>query len=136
MRMIVTLLLGALMMTSVAAVAVAKPHLSTVKVINDGLLAVGIADKIRKKCPNISARMMRALGVMNSLENKAEAMGYSSSEIKAYVKDKNEKAKMRARGEAYLAEHGVVKSDPQSYCTAGRAEIANKSAIGALLRAK
>lgn len=136
MRMIVTLLLGALMMTSVAATAVAKPHLSTVKVINDGLLAVGIADKIRNKCPSISARMIKALGVMNGLENKAEAMGYTSAEIKAYVKSPKEKAKMRARGEAYLAKRGVVKSDPQSYCTVGRQEIANKSAIGALLRAK
>ncbi len=136
MRMMMTLFFGALLMMSIATSAVAKPHLRTVKSINDGLLAVGIADKIRKSCPSISARMFRALSFMNALENKAVAMGYTSAEIKAYVKSPNEKAKMRARGEAYLASKGVVKSDPESYCAQGRIEIANKSQIGALLRAK
>ncbi|MDQ7072103.1 MAG: DUF5333 domain-containing protein [Rhodobacterales bacterium] len=134
--MTMNLFFGALLMMSIATGVVPKPHLRTVKSINDGLLAVGIADKIRKTCPSISARMFKALSFMNALENKAESMGYTKAEIKAYVKSPNQKAKMRARGEAYLASKGVVKSDPESYCTQGRIEIANKSQIGALLRAK
>lgn len=139
MRMIMNLFLGTLIMTTLAvssASAVAKPHLRDVKSINDGLLAVGIADKIRKSCPSIRARMFRALNYMNALENSAVEMGYTKAEIKAYVKDDAEKAKMRARGEAYLASHGVIKSDPETYCAQGRVEIANKSQIGALLRAR
>lgn len=136
MRMMITLFIGGLMMTALAVNAVAKPHLRDVKSINDGLLAVGIADEIRKSCPSISARMFKALRFMNALENQAEAMGYSSTEIKAYVKSPQEKANMRARGEVYLASKGVIKTDPESYCAQGRVEIANKSQIGALLRAK
>ena len=44
------------------------------------------------------------------------------------------RARMRAQRDAYLAERGVVKSDPETYCAAGRAEIRNGSRIGALLR--
>ncbi len=119
-----------------ASVALAKQPLSEVKIVNDGLLAVGIADEIRKNCPSISARMVKAFFYINELEDHAKELGYSEEEIDDYVSDKSEKAKMRARGEAYLKEQGVVESNPDTYCALGRAEIKKSSRIGALLRAK
>ena len=104
--------------------------------INNGLLAVGIADEIRNRCDSISARTFTALGFLNSLKREARAKGYSNDEINAYTKSNTEKAKMRKRGEAYLAQNGASTSDAASMCRLGRAEIAKRSQIGVLLRAR
>ncbi|MGB7317453.1 MAG: DUF5333 domain-containing protein [Planktotalea sp.] len=104
--------------------------------INNGLLAVGIADEIRNRCDSISARTFTAIGFLNSLKSDARAKGYSNDEINRYTKSKTEKAKMRKRGEAYLAQNGASTSDPASMCRLGRAEIKKRSQIGVLLRAK
>ena len=133
MRMISTLVLT---VTLSANAAFATPGLSKEADINAGLLAVGIADEIRKNCDSISARMFKALSYMNGLEKMARDKGYSQSEIDAYVTSATEKAKMRAKGETYLADHGVDRSTPETFCELGRAEIANGSQIGAFLRAK
>ena len=47
-----------------------------------------------------------------------------------------EKAKMRAKGEAYLSKAGVMKDNPLSYCTVGRDEVARGSLIGSFLRVR
>lgn len=104
--------------------------------INNGLLAVGIADEIRNRCDNISARTFTALGFLNSLKREARSKGYSNDEINRYTKSKSEKAKMRKRGEAYLAQNGASTSDAASMCRLGRAEIKKRSQIGVLLRAR
>jgi hypothetical protein len=130
------ILAAAFIVGASATSATALPPLSQQDAINEGLLAVGIADEIRKKCDAIAPRMIRALTFMNSLENKAKAMGYSEADIKAYVTDKAEKAKMRAKGEAYLTKAGVMKNNPLSYCTVGRDEVARGSLIGSFLRVR
>lgn len=116
--------------------AYAKPHLREVTEINSGLLAVGIADEIRKECPSISGRLIKGAMYLKSLENRAKSMGYSEAEVKAYTRDKTEKARMLARGNAYLQTNGVQVGNPQSYCALGRAEIEKASLIGSFLRAK
>ena len=104
--------------------------------INNGLLAVGIADEIRNRCDSISARTFTALGFLNSLKRSARSKGYSNDEINRYTKSKTEKAKMRKRGQAYLAQNGASTSDAASMCRLGRAEIKKRSKIGVLLRAR
>ena len=74
-----------------APMAQARPPLRDVAEINDGLFAVAVADEIRKECRSISARMLRALNYINALEKRAQELGYSKQEIKAYVKSKEEK---------------------------------------------
>lgn len=134
MRMMLPAITAALLATSVGASAL--PPLSEVEEINDGLFAVAVADEIRQECPSISARMLRALSYINTLENRALELGYSKQEIKAYVKSKDEKARMRVRGEAYLKANGASYANPETFCTLGKAEIAKGSRIGQLLRAK
>ena len=104
--------------------------------INNGLLAVGIADEIRNRCDSISARTFRALGFLNSLKRDARSKGYSNDEINRYTKSKTEKTKMRKRGQVYLAQNGASTSDAASMCRLGRAEIKKRSQIGVLLRAR
>ncbi|MCT4369963.1 DUF5333 domain-containing protein [Yangia mangrovi] len=125
--------LGAL---AVPSAALAKPPLGEVREIHDGLMAVGIADEIRNRCDNIGARMLTAMGTLNTLKKRARALGYSNAEIEDYVTSKAEKKKMRADGEAYLASRGVAADDTAGLCRVGREEIARGSAIGVLLREK
>ena len=119
-----------------ASSAAERPHLRDVDEINDGLFAVAIAREIKDYCPDISARYFRAFNVLANLKRKALKLGYSEDEVKAYVENDEEKARMRARGEAYLAANGVSYDDPQSFCALGREEIKKSSQIGVLLRAK
>ena len=117
-----------------AATAVAKPPLRDVAEIDETLLAVGLANDIRENCPDISARVLKALVLLRNLKARANELGYSDDEIDAYRSSDVEKARMRTEGDAWLAAHGVTEGDAQSFCAAGRAEIEKDSQIGALLK--
>jgi hypothetical protein len=114
----------------------AKQNLRDIKKIDDAVFDVAVADKIRKECPEISARVLKALTLYRSVRSHARSLGFSEDDIKAYGDSDVEKARMRAKGEAYLRDRGVVASDPQSYCAVGRKEIQKSSRIGSLLREK
>lgn len=114
----------------------AKQPLREVKSIDDAVFDVAMADKIRKECPDISARVIKAITLYRSVRSNARSLGYTNEEIEAYADSKQEKARMRAKGEVFLRANGVVASDPQSYCALGRKEIQKSSRIGSLLREK
>ncbi|MEP1766430.1 MAG: DUF5333 domain-containing protein [Sulfitobacter sp.] len=114
----------------------AKQKLRDVKLVDDAVFDVAVADKIRKECPDISARVLKALTLYRSVRSHARSLGFSDDEIEAYGDSDVEKARMRKKGEAYLHARGVVASDPQSYCAVGRKEIQKSSRIGSLLREK
>lgn len=114
--------------------ALAKPSLRDVEPVESGLLAISVADKIRRECSQISGRLLKARGELYQLYEVARSRGFTDAEIEAYVNAESEKQRMRAKRDAYLAGVGVVKSDPETYCAAGRAEIRSESRIGALLR--
>ncbi|UZD91879.1 DUF5333 domain-containing protein [Cognatishimia activa] len=135
MRMIMIAGLVATTLMSSTGIAQAKRPLEEVSSITDGLLWIGIADEIRNTCPSISARMFRALNRINSIHNEAKSLGYTKDEIETFRTSDANKAELRRRGEAYLAANGVKFDDPETYCAAGRAEIAKSSQIGTLLRA-
>lgn len=120
----------------IAAPLAAKPPLGEVAEIDDALFDLGIADRIRKECPSISARMFRAMTYLRDLEQRARALGYSDAEIDAYTDSDADKDRLRAKAAAFFEAKGVDTSDPQSYCALGLQEIQKESRIGSLLRAK
>jgi hypothetical protein len=117
-----------------ASVSAAKPSLRDIEPIETGLFSIAVADKIRKECGSIAGRIFKARGELWSLYRLARAHGYTDEEIEAYVTADAEKNRMRAKRDAYLAAQGVVKSNPETYCAAGRVEIRKGSRIGVLLR--
>ncbi len=119
---------------ALALPALAKPPLRDVAEIDDGLMAVAIADEIRKTCDDISARMLRAMTTLSNLKSRAKSLGYSEEEIEDYVTSKDEKTRMRAKAEAFLAEQGVNAKSDRELCRFGKKEIARTSDIGRLLR--
>lgn len=125
-----------LLSMTLATASLANPSLREVPKVENGLFAIAVADKIRKECGSISGKVLKALSQLRDLSDHAESLGYSRDEIKAYVDSDTEKARMEAKRDAYLNKQGVVKSDPATYCAAGRAEIQKSSGIGALLRAR
>ena len=116
--------------------AVAKPSLRDVPQIENIIFAAAIAHEVSEYCHSINPRRMKALGMAWKLRSQANDLGYSDSEIRAYVESDSEKARVRAKGERYLKANGVDYGTPETFCVFGHAEIKKSSAIGALLRAK
>jgi Family of unknown function (DUF5333) len=129
-----TLTLGVAAMLAAASPAVAQVPLAEEAHINDSLRAGRIGDVIRNTCPTISARMFVVLMKIEDLKGYALDQGYSRDEVEAFIKNKDQKNRLKAEAAAYLAEAGAVEGDPESYCKVGRDEIAKGSLIGELLR--
>ena len=104
--------------------------------INAGLLVIAAGNMIRKKCPEIEARMVLAFGYMRGLRDVANERGYSDATIRAYVEDDAAKDVVEDRARAYLASRGLGAGTEGDYCRVGRAEIADGTQIGRLLRAR
>ena len=137
MRMMTTLVLSAaLASAAMAGSASTKPGLPNETDINNGLLAVAAADKIRRACDSISGRFFKARGYVDDLKELALERGYSEAEIDAYVNNDVEQQKMRSKRNAYFESKGASNLDPESLCVLGREEIRKNSQIGSLLRAK
>lgn len=104
--------------------------------INQGLLVIAVADKIRRSCDSIRGRLFTARSYVNGLKDVAVSRGYSDDEIDSYINDSDGKAEMRLRRNAYFESKGASNLDHESLCVLGRAEIARQSQIGKLLKAK
>ena len=133
MKVICAAMIGASLL---ATPVLAKPPLRDVAAIDDALFDLGIADRIRKNCPTISARMFKAVRYVNRLEAKARELGYSDAEIEAYTDSDAEKDRLRAKAATFFAARGGDPARPESYCAVGLEEIQKASRIGSLLRAK
>ncbi len=132
-----TLSLFMIALASTSAVrADALTPLSKENHINYSLMAAAAGDVIRKTCPSISARMFVVLGKANALKSYARKKGYTEAQVRAFLKDPAEKARVKGLAANYLKKRGAVPGDVASYCQVGRAEIAKKTLVGQLLRAK
>lgn len=125
---------SALTLTLAATTAMANPPLRDVTHVTEGIIAVGMALEISEKCDSLSARTLRGLSFLNSLKNHASDLGYSDAEIDAYVDDRTEKARLEGLARLRLSELGAVQGDAESYCRVGRAQIAQGTQVGRLLR--
>mgnify|MGYP000067715650 CR=1 FL=1 len=130
MRMI----FAALILSLGAGAAAAKTPLRDVPEIDRPMFAVAMAIEISNKCSDISPRRLKGLAFLNSLKNKALDLGYSESEIKAYVDSEDEKNRMRAMGAQYMRQQGLDPKQTASLCELGRQEMARNSQIGVFLR--
>ena len=124
---------------TLAALLTAMPAFALVPInqekhINETLLQGFIGDAIADNCPTIEARTLRALGELNKLKNYALKAGYSSSEIRAFVTDKAEKARGKAQAAEWLKAKGAEPGNTEAYCRIGEEEIAKNSLVGYLLR--
>lgn len=123
-----------LLLSLIAATPVAAAGLEKDAHVTEKLVAGQVGDIIRNTCPDISARMFVVMGELLALERYAKKAGNTDAEIQAFLKNKTEKARIKALAEDYLKKAGAVVGDKASYCTVGRAEIDAKTTAGKLLR--
>ncbi|SLN49945.1 hypothetical protein ROA7450_02465 [Roseovarius albus] len=133
MRMIAPLVFAA-MLSSTAVQA--QAGLKNEDDINHGLLIVAVAEKINRACDSIGVRVFAARGYVNDLKDIARERGYSEKEIRSYLNNKQNKAEMRERRNAFYKSRGASNLDHASLCKLGHGEIKKNSQIGVLLRAK
>lgn len=101
--------------------------------IRDSLVAGRIADVLRTECSGLHARMILVLQKLDDLKEYAIAEGYTEEEVKAFLKNRDQKNAMKALAADYLAKAGAVKGDEDSYCRVGKEEIAKGTLAGSLL---
>ena len=126
----------ALTAATLAAPAAALEPLAQEKYVNDRLIAARVADRVRRECPSIDARIVYAWSQARALKKYAQNQGYSTAQIDAFLDSKPDKDRIYAAAENYLTRNGAAKGDAESFCRIGRAEIASKSVAGSLLVAK
>ncbi len=122
--------------TICAAARDTKLPLRDVTQIENPLFAIAVAKEVADVCDTLAARTIKGLSQLYALRTKANQLGYSDTEIRAYIGSDSEKARMRKKGETLLRQNGVDLQSPDSFCAYGRAEIQKNSAIGVLLRVK
>ena len=129
-----------LMMASAIAVfamagpTIARPALKDVPEVREGIIYAGMAYEISRRCDGISARMWRGMNYLQSLKRRAQELGYSDAEIEAYIDDSAEKNRLEGIARQQLAQLGVVRDDPATYCAVGRSQMAANTRVGWLLR--
>lgn len=119
--------------TTLAATA-ARADLRDEAVINDALIDIAIAYQIGEDCPSLAARRAAGLNMLWSLRNQAISLGYSGSEIDDYRKNRTEQRRLEAIAWERAEAMGVVRGQPETFCRVGRAQIAEGTRIGSLLR--
>lgn len=119
---------------SLASPVLAREPLGEDPHIVNSLMSGRVADVIRNECSSISAKMFVVMGKLNELETYARGKGYTEAEVKAFLKDKSEKDRIKAMATDYLVKAGAVPGDAESYCKVGRDEIAKGTLAGSLLR--
>lgn len=102
--------------------------------INEQLIAAAAGDILRKSCPTLEARTFVVLSKLAELKSYTRAQGYDEAEVKLFLKDKAQKARIKNSAMTYLTAAGAKAGDPETYCTAGQAEIARGTLTGSLLR--
>ena len=117
-----------------AGTSAARPALQDDAVLTEGLINTAIAYEIGRKCDRLDARILRGINFLYGLKAHAESLGYSTSEIEAYVDDDAEKERLEAIARQRLRDLGGVPGEWESYCLVGEGQIAAGTQIGRLLR--
>jgi hypothetical protein len=112
----------------------ARVPLAQVAGVTEGLVLIEAGNLIRRRCDGISARLLAGLSFMSGLKDLAVRAGYSEAEIRAFIDDPDEKARVRALTDAWLAERGAARDNVPSLCALGLAEIATGTQLGRLLQ--
>lgn len=128
------ILMTAAMLTMTLTAPARAEGLADEAEIRNGLLIVGMAYEISRKCDSIDARTLTGIRTLLNLKARARELGYSSTEVDAYIDDKVEKKRLEGIARGQLAQLGVVADQPETYCIVGRDQIAKDTGVGRLLR--
>lgn len=112
----------------------AKPMLKDVPEVFDRILTGAIVNEIFTKCATINPRKLKATLFVIGTVNYAKKLGYTMDDIDELRSDSAQEKRLNRAVDAYLRANGVNKSQPETYCALGFAEMENKSLIGSFLK--
>jgi hypothetical protein len=103
--------------------------------IYNGLFTAGLIKHIVDTCPDVQGpnRLMRVNYFMG-LYNQARRLGFDRAQIEAFVEDEAEQERLRTLVKSHLAKQGVQPDDKMSVCTYARAQMTERTVLGARLR--
>lgn len=119
-----------------ATPAAALEPLSENAYVNDRLVQARVADVLRRGCPTLDARMVRAFREARALKRHALDQGYSEAQIDAFLDDRQERQRIYTEADRYMRANGVMNGQPDTFCRLGRDEIARQTIAGSLLSAR
>ncbi|MDQ1899228.1 DUF5333 domain-containing protein [Paracoccus sp. WLY502] len=119
-----------------ASPAAALPPLSQERHVNDSLVQARVADLLRRGCPDLDARIIKAFSEARKLKRYALEQGYSEAQIDAFLDSREERRRIYAQADRYMVANGVVNGQPETFCRLGRQEIERKTIAGSLLVAR
>lgn len=122
------------LLSAVAGAGAAQTPLHEDQKVRQGFYAIGLADHVRRNCPQISPRLVRAYTFLKSLESYALNSGYSEAEIDALRDNDSAKDALEAQIRADLAARGATPGNSAGYCKIGREEMARGTQAGRLLK--
>lgn len=117
-----------------AGATAARSDLADEPTVTEGLIAVAIAYEISQQCEDISARRLMGINYLLGLKREARALGYSDAQIDAFTDDDAAQDRLEGIARQRLVSLGAVVGQAQSYCDVGRAQIAQGTVSGRLLR--
>lgn len=117
-----------------AGVTAARGDLGQEPSITEGLIGVAIAYEVGEQCDSISARRLAGVNYLFQLKDAAADLGYSSAEIDAFVDNRAEQDRLEQIARQRLRDLGAVEGQPGTYCDVGRAQMAQGTIAGQLLR--
>ncbi|SMX32558.1 DUF5333 domain-containing protein [Octadecabacter ascidiaceicola] len=107
---------------------------SNVEHVTEGLIAAGMAVELDDHCGDVKVRLVRGINFLQGLQRDLEDLGYSDAEIDQYIDNDVEKARLEGIARERLNALGVRTGDPATYCAVARAQIAQGTQVGRLLR--
>lgn len=128
------LFFAAICLLTAGSQAAAAQSLAQDPTVRQGFYAIGLADEIRKNCPSITPRLVRAYTFLKSLESYALQSGYTQDDIEALKDNDAARSQLEAEIAADLVARGATPGNPAGYCQVGREEMARGTAAGKLLR--
>ena len=133
-------MLRKILMAAVIGLGCSTPGLAQVALnqndhITESLVAAQVGDTIRKTCASISARYTVVYTKMSELEDYARAEGYTEDEGAPVSEGQDRKGADQGAGSRVSGGGwGAVEGDEESFCQAGRDEIAKETLAGSLLK--
>ena len=134
-----TTILGAFVAATLATTAASATDYTILredKRMHGELMGASLAYLIAENCASIKLRRLTMVGRALSLRSYAKGLGYSGGEVDDYVTADVEKDRFRAIATPIMANKGAVTGKPETYCTVGKNEIASKTFVGTMLRAR
>ena len=118
------------------AIADERVPLNQDPVLENGLRIMAQGYWMRKNCNQVSLRIFKSLGLVNSLKSRGRALGYSDEELRKYLDDKDEQARVEVLARAEMETFGLDFDDPETFCEVAIAKTTADEGFGQYFRVR